>query len=99
MNLKMAQWLSKKIVFVLIAVLICELGQSQVVTGEPTRGGKDYKDPKQHEKFYKRRNVIGAWQINKLKQGALVVRLKTNKMAIDELKKAGNTDLALEKEL
>ncbi len=59
----------------------------------------DYKDPKQFEKFNKRRKTIGAWQINELKKGALVVRLKTNKLLIDNLIKQGNTQLAQQKEL
>jgi hypothetical protein len=42
--------------------------------------------------------VIAAWQINELKQGAIVVRLKTNKALIDELKKQGKDKLALEKQ-
>jgi hypothetical protein len=59
----------------------------------------DYKDPKQFEKFNRRRKTIGAWQINELKKGALVVRLKTNKLLIDNLIKQGNSDLARQKEL
>lgn len=59
----------------------------------------DYKDPKQFEKFNKRRKTIGAWQINELKKGALVVRLKTNKLLIDNLIKQGNSELARQKEL
>ena len=42
----------------------------------------DYKDKDQFKKFYKRRKIIGAWQINELKTGALVVRLKTNRRSI-----------------
>lgn len=61
---------------------------------------KDYKDPEQFEKFRRRRIVVGAWQINMLKEeGAIVVKLKTNKLLIDELRKSGNTGLALEKQL
>lgn len=59
----------------------------------------DYKDPKQFEKFSKRKNIIGAWQINQLKKGALVVRLKTNKKLIDALKAEGKEDMARQKEL
>jgi len=60
---------------------------------------KDYKDPDQFEKFNKRRVTIGAWQVHQLREGALVVRLKTNKLLIDELLKNGNSGLALEKQL
>jgi hypothetical protein len=59
----------------------------------------DYKNEKQFEKFAKRRKIISAWQINELKNGALVVKLKTNKNLIDELEKQGNKDLAEEKRL
>ncbi len=58
---------------------------------------KDYKNEKQFEKFHKRRTIIGAWQINQLKEGALVVKLKTNKTLIDELTKVGNISLATAK--
>jgi len=59
----------------------------------------DYKDKKQFEKFMKKRKVISAWQINELKTGALVVKLKTNKNLIDELEKQGKKDLAEQKRL
>lgn len=59
---------------------------------------EDYKDANQFEKFRKRKNVIAAWQINELKEGAIVVRLKTNKKLIDALKTQGKNELALEKE-
>jgi hypothetical protein len=57
----------------------------------------DYKDKKQFEKFSKRRMIIGAWQINQLKEGALVVKLKSNKTLIEELIKNGNASLAEQK--
>jgi|GEM_PF-677224 len=61
---------------------------------------KDYKDPVQFEKFHRRSVVVGAWQINTLKEeGAIVVKLKTNKILIDQLLKQGNTRLAIEKQL
>jgi len=59
---------------------------------------KEYKDSKQFENFYKRRNAIGKWQINQLKNGALLVRLQTNKTLIEGLKKMGKADLAAQKE-
>jgi len=62
-------------------------------------GDKDYKDKKQFEKFSKRRAAIGAWQINQLREGALVVRLKTNNLLINSLLKQGDTILAKEKQL
>jgi hypothetical protein len=59
----------------------------------------DYKDNKQFHNFYKRRNIIAKWQINELKNGALVVRLHNNKNLIESLKKMGKADLAAQKEL
>jgi hypothetical protein len=92
-NLKMAHWLNKKVA-TLIAFIFAFNAFGQMTT-EGT-GETDYKDPKGHEKFRKRSHAVGSWQINQLKNGALVVRLKTNKMAIDELMKAGNTKRAEE---
>lgn len=64
----------------------------------PTYDPADYKDSEQFDKFRKRKTVIAAWQINELKEGALVVRLKTNKKLIDALNAQGNKELALEKQ-
>lgn len=59
----------------------------------------DYKDPDQFKNFNKRRKVIAVWQINELKEGAVVVRLKNNKLLLDQLKKAGKEDMAERKVL
>lgn len=67
--------------------------------GNDINNVKDYKDPKQFTKFRKRRLVIASWQINQLKKGALVVRLKTNKKLIEVLKKQGKEELAIQKEV
>ncbi|MBA3662716.1 MAG: hypothetical protein H0W61_00720 [Bacteroidetes bacterium] len=58
----------------------------------------DYKDPEQFDKFGKRKNAISNWQINQLKDGAIVVRLKTNQKLFDALNGQGNKEMALEKE-
>ena len=50
------------------------------------------------DKFAKRREEISKWQINQLKNGALVVRLPTNKSAIERLRSLGNQVAANEKE-
>jgi hypothetical protein len=50
---------------------------------------KDYKDRNSHERFGRRRFIVSAWQINQLKQGALVVKLHTNQLLIDAFKKQG----------
>jgi hypothetical protein len=60
----------------------------------------DYKNDTTYKDFDKLRYKVAYAQINLLKKGALLVRLKTNIRAISKLKSAGNIDLAtnLEKE-
>jgi len=87
--------LSKYTIVVLAALNSVSL-HSQEQDGEPKDA--DYKDPKQFERFYKRRNTIAAWQINQLKTGALVVRLRTNNLLISELQKE-DPDFAEKKRL
>lgn len=61
---------------------------------------KDYQDNSQFKNFRKRRIIVGAWQINKLKtEGAIVVKLKTNNLAIEQLIKQEKKELAIEKQL
>lgn len=55
---------------------------------------KDYKDGDQFEKFRRRRKIVGAWQMDQLKNGALVVKLKKNQLVIDALQKKGDSTLA-----
>jgi len=90
---------NKKISLLLLLLFFYTSIVSQQDSEEAPSTSQDYKDPVQHEKFYKRRKLVGAWQINQLKQGALVVRLRTNKLLIDELIKNGQKELALQKEL
>jgi hypothetical protein len=94
----MAHWLNKKIASLVVLVFaLNSFGQTVTpVIAAEHESNTDYKDPKGHEKFGKRSRAVGSWQINQLKNGALVVRLKTNKMAIDELMKSGNTKRAEE---
>jgi hypothetical protein len=86
--------------FILLFVVFSFTGNSQ--TGSDAdhvfRPG-EYKDSKQFQDFYKRRNIVGRWQIKQLKNGALCVRLHNNKTLIDGLKKMGKADLAAQKEL
>jgi len=49
----------------------------------------DYKDRESHERFGKRRFAVSAWQINELKEGALVVKLNTSRLLIDAFNKRG----------
>jgi hypothetical protein len=71
------------------------------VYGQPENehNEKEYKNKDQFEKFQKKRKFIGAWQINKLKKGALVIKLRTNKNLIDQLDKAGQKELAEKKRI
>jgi hypothetical protein len=59
---------------------------------------KDYKDQESFKHYGKRRKAVAKWQINQLKNGALVVRLHSNKTLIESLKKMGKADLAVQKE-
>jgi hypothetical protein len=59
---------------------------------------KDYKDKESFKHYGKRRKAVAKWQINQLKNGALVVRLHNNKLLIESLKKMGKADLATQKE-
>lgn len=59
----------------------------------------DYKNTEQYKKHYKTRHVVSEWQINELKKGALVVRLKTNRLQINALINSGQKRLAEQKRL
>ena len=65
---------------------------SKTLKKEPTY--KDYKSDTAFKDFNKLRHKVAYAQINLLKKGALLVRLKTNSRAITKLKAAGNIDLA-----
>jgi len=95
MKPKMARLLSKIVFYCLLFLFNSAICQN----AEDVHRPQDYKDKKQFEKFQKKRKIVGAWQINQLKQGALVVKLKTNKILIDELRKAGNIEMAENKRL
>jgi hypothetical protein len=55
---------------------------------------KDYKSDTTYARFNKLKNKVAYAQINLLKTGALLVRLKTNKKAINKFKAVGNIDMA-----
>ncbi|MDX2172584.1 MAG: hypothetical protein SFY56_05645 [Bacteroidota bacterium] len=84
-------------------IVLCFLGLIQLEFFAQSNGVKidypDYKNSEQFKNFRKRRKLIGAWQINELKNGALVVRLKTNNTLINSLIKQGNKQLAYQKQL
>ncbi|MBL7895798.1 MAG: hypothetical protein JNK50_10950 [Bacteroidia bacterium] len=91
----MAQWLSKIIFAFLFFVPAIHFAQDK---NKSVYNPPDYKDNSQFEHFYKRRTAISKWQINQLKNGALVVRLHNNKKLIESLRKMGKADLATQKE-
>lgn len=93
----MVRWLNKKLLFALLFGCFTLNVFTQEGPDSNHKDYKDYKDKEQFEKFYKRRTTVGAWQIDQLKQGALVVRLKTNKKVIKALLANGQTDLAEQK--
>ncbi len=88
---------SNKAACLLLALVFTAFLATAQSTDRPDE--KDYKNKKQFEKFNKRRAAIGAWQINRLKTGALVVRLRTNNLLINRLLKEGDTILAREKQI
>jgi hypothetical protein len=93
----MGQLLSK--ITLVLLFFISAMGISQ--TGSDADNvfrPQEYKDQEQFKNFYKRRNAIGKWQINQLKNGALCIRLHTNKTLVDGLRKMGKADLAAQKE-
>ena len=91
----MVQSLNKIFIFLFFTASLDVFSQSNA---DNVFRPKEYKDSKQFENFYKRRNAISKWQINQLKNGALVVRLQTNKTLIEGLRKMGKADLATQKE-
>lgn len=95
----MALLLNRPFCFSVTLLFAWAISFSQKVAENTVRNTKDYKDTEQHEKFNKRCQLVGAWQINKLKEGALVVRLKTNSLLIEALRSSGKDKLAREKEL
>ncbi len=93
----MVRLLNKKLAGSFLLLLFSALASLAQV--DDKSGEKDYKDPEQFDRFYKRRKIVAAWQINKLKDGALVVKLKTNNHLLEALKRDGNTVLAEQKRL
>jgi hypothetical protein len=87
----MAQKLNKLCFLFFILFSIKTYSQNDGVK-KPTY--KDYKSDTAFKDFNKLRYKVAYAQINLLKKGALLVRLKTNNRAITKLKAAGNIDLA-----
>lgn len=84
---------SSKII-ALFFLLFSNLGFSQTEGPKPPKVN-DYKSDSSYKNFSDLRYKVAKAQINLLKtDGALLVRLKTNKNTINRLKAAGNSDLA-----
>ena len=66
--------LNKIIVIFFTLLTVDALGQ-----GRDDFNEKDYKDKQQFDHYWRKRRAVGAWQINQLKKGALVIKLRTNK--------------------
>lgn len=79
--------------FVWLGLLLSTVGFAQ---DDPAvrESEREYKDGEQFEKFRKRRRIISAWQINRLKDGALVVKLKANNLVISALERSGDAEAA-----
>lgn len=97
MILIMVQKLNKSACFVFVFLSAFCFAQND---GVKSPVYNDYKSDTSYTDFSKLRFKVAYAQINLLKKGALLVRLKTNSRAISKLKSAGNIDLAtnLEKE-
>ena len=85
----MGPWLNKLLFILFLLPLVLQAQDEK-------SNEKDYKDKDQHERFLRRRKAVANWQINELrKNGALVVRLRSNQLAINGLLKAGKKDEAI----
>lgn len=91
----MAQGLNKVLITLLCFVFVNAFSQDK---NEGVYNPPDYKNSEQFRRFYKRRTAVAKWQINQLKNGTLVVRLRTNQKQIEGLKKMGKADLATQME-
>lgn len=93
-DFRMAPLLNKHfILFFLLAVAGCVSGQDE----DYKPPVKDYRDVASFDDYRTKSYAVAAWQIARLKQGALVVRLKTNGAAIRALQQDGNKTLAEKK--
>lgn len=86
-----------RLFFLFIGIVFTFSAGAQEVEDRLERNTLDYKDPEQFRDYNKRRKVLAYWQIEQLKKGALVVRLRNNRLLIDELNKSNKTDLARQK--
>jgi hypothetical protein len=79
--------------FLLALLPLCFWGQ------EASHPSQNYKVDSQYVNFRRYRNIVAAWQIHQLKQGALVVRLQTGRKLAEALRQSGQLELMEEKQL
>ena len=92
----MGQWLNNFLALALLMTLVPELkAQSPTIKTRES----DYKDADQFAHFGRRRKAVSAWQVHQLHNGALVIKLRTNATAINQLRKEGQIALADQKML
>lgn len=93
----MVQKLNNYLFFICIFLsLICKAQQE--VEGVRPPVYKDHKSDSSFKNFNHLKQEVAKAQINALKNGALLVRLKTSESTISKLKAAGNYDLAAQVE-
>ena len=68
---QMAQRLNK---YLVASLFFCVLINGISAQNNDRVGDKEYKDRAQHERYYRRRNVVSAWQINQLKNEVIKQR-------------------------
>jgi len=76
------------------SLLVVLLFFANLISAQKNANYTDYKDQKEYQKYYKTRKAVANCQIEKLKNGALVVVLKDNKLLINSLIKNNNIELA-----
>lgn len=91
----MVQKLNNYFSFILLLTSLFSFSQNE---GVKPPVYPDYKGDSSYANFDKLRFDVAKAQINLLKNGALLVRLKTNSKTIAKLKAAGNIDLATQVE-
>lgn len=91
----MGRKLNNIFLFAILLIAHCALSQNEGVKPPVVT---EYKGDTSYANFNKLRFDVAKAQINLLKNGALLVRLKTNSRTIANLKKAGNIDLATQVE-
>ncbi len=85
-------------IFLVNFLLISVTTFSQVDDNPTHPKFKDFKNDSTFQRFSKLREPVARAQVVSLKNGALLVRLKTNSATISRLKSAGNIDLATQGE-